>query len=170
MAHDRRLLNRLSQVEPREWSGEVFRHILNDYHPLTENTTGARWNPPGVAALYTSLTRDTVLAEGNFILRLNNPALECDRWVYRLAVKLSSVLDLSDMEILKQMGITELDLKADDHEKCSRVGGAAAILGHDGLLVPSARDSGINLVVFPTNRDEGYVLEETAREKLPRGH
>ena len=31
---------------------------------MTANTRGARWNPPGLAAIYTSEERDTAIAEG----------------------------------------------------------------------------------------------------------
>lgn len=37
--------------------------MFGDYPPDAENTRGARWNPAGVAAIYTSLTREGVLAE-----------------------------------------------------------------------------------------------------------
>jgi len=35
---------------------------------------------------------------------------------------------------------------------CRRLGGAADSLTHDGLLLPSARSTNTNLVIFPTNR------------------
>jgi hypothetical protein len=35
---------------------------------------------------------------------------------------------------------------------CQQVGGAAAWLARDGLLVPSARSDAANVVIFATNR------------------
>jgi RES domain-containing protein len=40
--------------------------MFGDYPPDAENTRGARWNPPGVAAIYTSLARDGALAEAEY--------------------------------------------------------------------------------------------------------
>jgi RES domain-containing protein len=57
------LLDRLQAITPTPWSGQAFRHMFGDYPPDAENTRGARWNPQGVAAIYTSLTRDGALAE-----------------------------------------------------------------------------------------------------------
>jgi len=37
--------------------------MFGDYPPDAENTRGAHWNLPGVAAIYTSLARKGALAE-----------------------------------------------------------------------------------------------------------
>jgi RES domain-containing protein len=62
-AYPPELLDRLQALTPAPWSGQVFRHMFGSYPPDAENTRGARWNPPGVAAIYTSLTREGALAE-----------------------------------------------------------------------------------------------------------
>ncbi len=54
MIHDPEYLDRLQSLESTAWSGTVFRHMFGDYDPLSENSLGARWNPPGVPALYAS--------------------------------------------------------------------------------------------------------------------
>lgn len=58
MVYPPELLDRLQAITPTPWSGQAFRHMFGDYPPDAENTRGARWNPQGVAAIYTSLTRD----------------------------------------------------------------------------------------------------------------
>lgn len=57
------LLDRLQAAAANPWQGRAFRHMFADYPPDAENTRGARWNPAEVAAIYTSLTRDGVIAE-----------------------------------------------------------------------------------------------------------
>ena len=57
MVYPPELLDRLQAITPTPWSGQAFRHMFGDYPPDAENTRGARWNPQGVAAIYTSLTR-----------------------------------------------------------------------------------------------------------------
>ncbi len=46
------------------------------------------------------------------------------------------------------MGLTLNDVRADRHATCQRVGGATAWLGCGGLLVPSARAQGSNLIIL----------------------
>jgi hypothetical protein len=41
----------LASLKSSTWSGWVFRVMLNDYPPDRENTQGARWNPPDIAAI-----------------------------------------------------------------------------------------------------------------------
>jgi hypothetical protein len=43
---------------------------------------------------------------------------------------------------------------------CQRIGGAVEHLGHDGLLVPSARHPASNLVIYPNQQtgDYGFVV------------
>ena len=49
---------------------------------------------------------------------------------------------------------------------CQSVGGAAAWLDADGLLVPSARSEAINLVIFPSNLPLDSTLEVAGRENV----
>ena len=43
--------------------------MLNDYPPQRENTLGARWNPPDVAAIYTCLEPAVCIAEVEYGLK-----------------------------------------------------------------------------------------------------
>ena len=58
--------------------------MFNDYTPDRVNTAGARWNPPGVGAIYTVLHCGTALAEGQHAIdvqpRAPSPAACCTRW------------------------------------------------------------------------------------------
>jgi RES domain-containing protein len=70
--------------------------MFADYPPDRENTLGARWNPPGVPAIYTSLSRDGVVAEAEYQLSMEPLRPKVRRTVYELSVRLSSVLDIND--------------------------------------------------------------------------
>lgn len=142
------LLNRLSKLEPHAWSGTVWRHTLASNPPDKTNTRGARWNPPGVEALYTSLDLSTAVAEGDHLLDIQPLRPKTKRTVYRLEVELKSVLDLSDPALLASLGVDPEALGGNDHSRCQAVGGAAAFLHSDGIIVPSARDPGHNLVIL----------------------
>jgi RES domain-containing protein len=133
--------------------------MFGTYPPSRENTGGARWNPRGVAAIYSSLERDTALAEAAYRMSLEPFRPRAKRTVYRIGVRLNHLVDISDRSVLAQLGVTEVDLSADDFSACQKVGGAVAWLGNDGLLVPSARAAGTNLVIFPGDDYDFEVLD-----------
>ncbi len=81
------------------------------------------------------------------------------RTIYELDVVVAKLLDLTDAGRLAAIGITEEDFESLPWEQCRRVGGAIAWLGHDGLLIPSVRDSGgSNLVIFIANLPPGSEI------------
>jgi RES domain-containing protein len=153
------LLDRLSRLEAHAWSGTVWRHTLADNPPDKTNTRGARWNPPGVEALYASLDRSTAVAEGDHLIETQSLPLKAKRTVHRLDVQLKCVLDLSDPRLLVSLGVDEQALAGDDTARCQAVGGAAAFLHSDGIIVPSARHPGHNLVIlFEGGSDQPEIV------------
>jgi len=160
------LLDALEALEARAWQGSVWRHMFSDYPPSRENTRGARWNPPGTAAIYTSLARETALAEGNHMVSLQPLRPRAPRALYEVRVALSRVLDLSDPEALKSVGLGDQELVSYDLTACQEVGGAVAWLENDGLLVPSARAAGANLVIYPGAQSPDAEFEVLRREVL----
>jgi RES domain-containing protein len=151
--HDPQLLDALEQFDSAPWQGAVYRHVLGSYAPDLANVRGARWNPPEVSALYVSLEEDTAKAEGARVLEVQPVPPRIKRSIYELDVELERVLDLTSGTRLADIGLTDDDLQADSFDACQRVGGAVAWIGHDGLLVPSARvASGMNLVIYTSNQ------------------
>jgi RES domain-containing protein len=168
MAHDPKLLDRLEALEQQSWNGTVYRYTGGGRPPDQENTMGARWNPPEVPAIYTSLDRETMLAElenalAAFVPRPRRAAFTA----YEIRVSIEDVLDLRVPGLLEELGVTAEDLAGDDHRPCQRVGGAAAWLSRGGLLVPSARRAGgSNLVIFPHAQDPNYEFEVISKDLL----
>src|ERR1700693_43375 len=166
MIHERDLLDGLEKLDPVSWSGIVFRHMLGDYPPSRENTRGARWNPPGVAAIYTSLERDTALAEAEYRLSLEPIPVRAPRTIYTIRISLGKALDLTSRDFLQDLGLAERDLLGDDRSRCQRIGAAVAWLAHDGVLVPSARSGGTNLVIYPTELDPASQFDVVDQESI----
>jgi RES domain-containing protein len=156
VGHDRKLLEALGRFQPRPWRGIVYRHMFANYSPKRENRLGARWNPPDVPAIYGSLARETAIAEAEYQISVQPLRPPVRRTIYRILVSLASVLDLSSDESLHAVGLDAKALADLDHDSCQRVGGAVEWLEHDGLLVPSARDAGGNLVIYPNQRHSDY--------------
>ena len=159
MVYPPELLDRLQAIAPAPWAGQAFRHMFRDYPPDAENTRGARWNPAGVAAIYTSLAHEGVVAEAEHQIAVQPIRPRARRTIYTLELTLASVLDLTDPDLLQHLGVGAAELAADDMTACSEVGGATHWLEHDGLLVPSARSSHTNLVIFPANRSPDARFE-----------
>jgi len=153
VVHDPALLDALERFDTEPWQGRVYRHMLGSAPPEFVNERGARWNPPGTPALYTSLAGTTAKAEGDHVIAMQPVPPRATRTIYELDVWIENLLDLTDAKRLTAVGITEEDFESIPWEPCQRVGGAVAWLGHDGLLIPSARDSdGKNLVIFTANQ------------------
>jgi RES domain-containing protein len=148
---DPKLLEALATLTSRRWSGIVWRHTFADNPPHKANGRGARWNPPGVEALYTSVDRETALAEADHQMAVQPLRPRARRMLHRVEVHFTSVLDLSDAGTLATLGADAAALQGDDHRPLRAIGGAAAFLGYQALIVPSARHGGSNLVIFPTN-------------------
>lgn len=146
--YDPRLLDAIEALPVTAWQGHVWRHMFNDYPPDKVNTSGARWNPPGVGAIYTALHRTTALAEGQHAIDVQPCRTYARRVLYELEVSVADLIDLTAPGALQAVGLSTNDVSADDLAACQRVGGAAAWLSRGGLLVPSARDANANLVII----------------------
>jgi RES domain-containing protein len=143
------LLDILQTAAVSTWEGTVYRHMFGAHGPARGNTTGARWNEPPLEAIYTSCERDTALAEAEYYLAAQPLRPKAKRVLYTIRVSVKTVLDLTAPDILDRLGITPAILQGDDHSPCRLIGNAANWLGHDGLLVPSARRAGgTNLVIY----------------------
>jgi len=146
--YDPALLDALEQLPTAAWQGRVWRHMFNDYTPDRVNTSGARWSPPGVGAIYTAVERATALAEGQHAIDSQPRRLYAKRVLYQVEVSVNDLVDLTAPDALNAVGLTLDDVQADPPHACQRVGGAAAWLERGGLLVPSARASGANLIIL----------------------
>jgi RES domain-containing protein len=167
LVYDEDLLHRLEDAPKGSRAGDAFRHMFADNSPLLANTGGSRWNPRDVAAIYASLDRDTALAEANHRISLEPFRPRAKRTLYRLHFELGNVLDLSSRKLLATVGVGDAELVELNFSACQIVGGAVAWLGHDGMIVPSARHSGVNLVVFPTLMSPDATLDVIDSEDIP---
>jgi RES domain-containing protein len=167
MTHDPLLLDYLESAALKPWEGIVFRYTVGGREPDRENTMGARWNPPGLGAIYTALARETALAElHHFVSGLVPVPSRMVLTLYEIHLSLQKILDLGSTRPLRQAGLTDKELSSPDFGPCQRVGAAAQWLGAGGLLVPSARDRGTNLVVYPSGQPPDYEFEVLSSEPL----
>jgi RES domain-containing protein len=143
----------------------VWRHMFNDHEPELSNTGGARWNPAGLAAIYTSMERDTAIAEGQHAIDSQPLRPKARRYLYELRVSASKALRIEVSDI-GSLGLVWEDLESADFAACQRVGAHAAFLGYDALIVPSARATGANLVIFVDQLAPDATFERVNREQI----
>lgn len=143
------MLDILQSTAVSPWSGTVYRHMFGTNLPTHANTHGARWNDPGLAAIYASCEPETALAEAEYYISLQPLRPRAKRTLYAIRVSLKNVIDLTASGLLPQLGVSDAVLSSSDHTRCRIIAGAVNWLGHDGLLVPSARRrGGTNLVIY----------------------
>jgi RES domain-containing protein len=140
--------------------------MLGRGDPMKPNLRGARWSPLDVPALYAAIEKDTAIAEGDHLIAVQGLPVTTERNLYTIAVELENVLDLRDDALLNSIGLPKSVREDDDHRACQLVGGAAEWLGHDGILVPSARHLGTNLAIYVAKLNPAARLEVVAAETL----
>ncbi|MCY3819281.1 MAG: RES family NAD+ phosphorylase, partial [Gammaproteobacteria bacterium] len=78
---------------------------------------------------------------------------------WTLRVRLERVVEL-DFEQLERLGVRQSDYGSRDYARTQEISDALNYLGCDGLIVPSARHEGRNLVVYMQNLGPGCLVEE----------
>jgi len=86
--------------------------------------------------------------------------------MHTLSLSLGSVLEITDPDVLLELGINAAALGSIDHTLCQRVGGAVERLRHAGLIVPSARGPANNLIVYLNNLPYGTPIDILASEPI----
>lgn len=152
----------------------VYRSTTPKYATEADILTGAgskrhggRWNPVGIAVVYNSLTPETAMSETLAHYRYFRIPIEesMPRTFVATVVKLRVVLDLRQGRVRQRLQVSHGRVLAVDWRKEVRagcvpitqlMGRAAAEVGLEGLIVPSAADpNGHNLLIFPENLQPG---------------
>ncbi|MDP3543898.1 MAG: RES family NAD+ phosphorylase [Elusimicrobiota bacterium] len=148
------------------FSDSVYRVVPGALRDKILSTEGNRYYPGRYHAagetgiLYTSLERDLAIRElGRHAARAD---LQGGLAAGKIKVKLQKVLDLTQAVVLAKLGLSKEALISPDCSLTQAVSHQARKAGFQGLLVPSAAGSGVNLVVFVNNLAEGCLIEVDA--------
>ncbi|WP_052341518.1 RES family NAD+ phosphorylase [Salinarimonas rosea] len=156
MAPPGELRARIAARATRSLECIVHRITRPSAHPLLPSTSGGRWAPasepgaPSVPVLYTSFEPDGALAEVASYLALLSPPPGKPLAAHRIAVALARVVRL-DEDTLHEVGVDRAAFHARHYQRTQEVGAEVAALGYEGLIVPSARWTCDNLVIFTAN-------------------
>jgi hypothetical protein len=165
-ARDLALLDALDACRRETFDGIAWRIVREGREPLLGSPSGARWDPGTFDVLYTALAREGALAEIHFHLS-RQPVFpsKVQFRLYELSVRAEGLLRLPDMAALERLGI-ERERYADLlYARSQEIGDAAQFLGFAGMIVPSARWDGLNLVLF-TDRIEADALAVRVEEPI----
>jgi RES domain-containing protein len=154
---DIRLIDALDGRRGISLDETVWRVAREGREPTDCSASGGRWDDATFDVLYTSRTRDGALAEMLFHLRAGQPVVPSKlRFaLHEVRVRLANCLDLSSMQKLeelgydaKQFGRLSYQERVAEYPRTQEIAEVAHFLGHDGLVVPSARSSACNVIVF----------------------
>jgi len=153
----------IAALDSVPFSDSVYRVVPGALRDKILSTEGNRYYPGRyhiageTGILYTSLERDLAIRElGRHAARAN---LQGGLAAGKIKVKLQKVLDLTQEAVLANLGLSKEALVSPDCSITRAVSHQARKAGIQGLLVPSATGSGVNLVVFENNLAEGCLIE-----------
>ena len=154
---DIRLVDALDGREGTALDETVWRVAREGRDPAECGTPGGRWDDGTFEVLYASRSREGALREMLFHLRAGQP-LPPSRLrfaLHEVRVRLANALDLSGPDALEELGLDmsafgamSYQERAAEYPRTQDIAEVARFLGHDGLVVPSARSGALNVVVF----------------------
>jgi RES domain-containing protein len=159
---DLALLDAVDACTREEFTGAAWRIVREGRDPLLGSLSAARWDPGTFNVLYTALARDGALAEIHFHLS-RQPVFpsRIQFHLYELRVRAEGLLRLPDIAALERLGIERENYADPLYARTQEIGDAAQFLGFAGMIVPSARWSGYNLVLFTDRLDPDALAFHT---------
>jgi RES domain-containing protein len=149
-ALDDRLLDLVGAIEGQPFDGAMWRVVRTGRDVLDGSRGSGRWNTSEMSVLYGAADRDGAIAEINFHLSRGQSVFpsRMSHDSFELAVRTQQTLVLADMEQLKRLGVDDGRYRELLYTRTQEIGAAAAFLGFDGLIAPSARWNCQNIILF----------------------
>jgi hypothetical protein len=149
-ALDDRLLDLVGGIEGQPYDGAMWRVVRTGRDVLDGSRGSGRWNTSEMSVLYGAAHRDGAIAEINFHLSRGQSVFpsRMRHDLFELAVQARQTLVLADMEQLRRLGVEDSRYRELLYTRTQEIGAAAAFLGFDGLIAPSARWNCKNIVLF----------------------
>lgn len=148
--HDRAILDILESLEAESFEQVVWRIARKGRDPLRGAIAAGRWNAIGeMEVLYTSIERDGALAEVGYRLSLEPvwPS-KIQHEIHRISVRAGNALRFKDLAELERLGVDVAKYESFEYTATQAIAAAAHFLEFDALVVPSARHTASNVVLF----------------------
>jgi len=149
-ALDDRLLDLVGAIDGQPFEGTMWRVVRTGRNVLDGSRGSGRWNKSEMSVLYGAAERDGAIAEINFHLSRGQSVFpsRMRHDLFELAIKTQQTAVLADMQQLRRLGVDDANYRELLYGRTQEIGAAAAFLGFDGLIVPSARWNCQNIVLF----------------------
>jgi RES domain-containing protein len=149
-ALDDRLLDLVGEIEAEPFEGIMWRVVRNGREAVDGSRGAGRWNTADMSVLYGAAESDGALAEIEFHLSRGQSVFpsRLRHDLYELRVTTQQTLVLADMTALRRLSVDETRYRELLYDRTQEIAAAAAFLGFDGLIVPSARWACRNIVLF----------------------
>lgn len=149
-ALDDRLLDLVGAIEGKRFEGPMWRVVRTGREVLDGSRGSGRWNTADMSVLYGAAERDGAIAEIHFHLSRGQSVFpsRMRHDVFELSIVARQTLVLADMGQLARLGVEESRYRELLYTRTQEIGAAAAFLGFDGLIVPSARWNCSNIILF----------------------
>lgn len=157
-AHDYRLLDALGEIEGQSYSGRMWRVVRDGRSVLDGSRGSGRWNSGHLSVLYGAMEPDGAIAEIHFHLSQGQSVFpsRMRHILHELQIITEKTLILADLAQLADLGVNEKRYKEMLYGRTQEIADAAAFLGFDGLIAPSARWSCQVIVIF---LDDSFSLD-----------
>jgi RES domain-containing protein len=149
-ALDDRLLDALGEIEGQPFQGPMWRVVRSGRSVLDGSRGAGRWNPATLSVLYGAQEADGALAEMHYHLTRGQSVFpsRMQHNLFELRIKTKQTLILADMDQLTRLGIEERRCREMLYDRTREIAAAAAFMGFDGIIAPSARWACQNIVLF----------------------
>lgn len=149
-ALDDRLLDLVGAIEEQPFEGAMWRVVRAGRDVLDGSRGSGRWNHADMSVLYGAAEPDGAIAEIHFHLSRGQSVFpsRMQHDLFELCVKAQRTAMFADLAQLKRFGVDDRRYRDLLYNRTQEIGAAAAFLGFDGLIVPSARWNCQNIILF----------------------
>jgi RES domain-containing protein len=147
-ARDLELLDALDRLERIAVADTVWRVVRNGRDPLLCHRSGGRWDAGRFDVLYTAFHPDGAVSEMYFHLSRQPVFPSVAFTLNEIEVTTRNTLKFADLRELQEHGVDPAGYPDLLYQRTQEIGDAAAFLGFDGLIAPSARWDCLNLILF----------------------
>jgi len=149
-AHDDRLLDALDELAGQIFNGAIWRVVRRGRSVLDGSRGAGRWNPSALSVLYSSMEANGAIAEIHYHLSRGQSVFpsKMRHDLFELHVTTDRTLILANMADLVALGVEEDKYSTMLYARTQELASAAAFMGFDGIVSPSARFECENLVLF----------------------
>jgi RES domain-containing protein len=149
-AHDDRLLDTLDALEGRAFDGAIWRVVREGRSVLDGSRGSGRWNPSDLSVLYAAKEPNGAHAEIYFHLSRGQSVFpsKMRHNFFELKITTDRTLILANIADLVALGVEETKYSSMLYSRTQEIAAAAAFMGFDGIVSPSARFDCENLVLF----------------------